>query len=190
MKLVDDMKKMSEIGAVGKSVEVAGDLNFLPSIDKGEVPTWQSIILFDGVLDWEKVQISPEIKALILYCFGRPVYSVARTEYAGQLQEWLSHQRDKAEDTVICPLKASLEDLAVEGHREEYSGRLNAWIFKPVDAEMEKELIVLTCRWSDGLFQNDYYIVGVIADTEDLERITDEWVSEYIAQNIPLLLSN
>ena len=120
------MRKMSKIGSIGKTDEKANERYNLPSIDNGEVPTQQSIILFDGVLDWAKVQTSPEIKSLIVYYFGTPVYSVAWTDYPGQLQEWLSHQRDKAEDIVICQLKASLEDLTIEGHREEYSGRLNA----------------------------------------------------------------
>jgi len=35
----------------------------------------------------------------------------------------------------------------------------------------EHPMLTITCRWGSGVFQNDYYIIGLIAYTGDLEKI-------------------
>lgn len=43
---------------------------------------------------------------------------------------------------------------------------------KPENAE--KEFLLLTCKWRNGQFYNDNYVIGVIADTEDLFTLIDD----------------
>ena len=33
------------------------------------------------------------------------------------------------------------------------------------------DVLTITCHWGDGLFLNDYYVVGAIVDTQDLQAI-------------------
>ena len=40
----------------------------------------------------------------------------------------------------------------------------------------ENDLLVLTCRWANNLFHNDTYIIGLIADSDDLATIVDEYI--------------
>ena len=34
-------------------------------------------------------------------------------------------------------------------------------------------VLTITCKWYDGLFRNDYYVIGAIVDAEDLKTILD-----------------
>ena len=61
---------------------------------------------------------------------------------------------------MVYPIKARFEDLAHDTHSDEYSAPLYLFLF---DTDEIKNLLVLTCQWYDGLFRNDYYVVGVIA---------------------------
>ena len=61
--------------------------------------------------------------------------------------------------------------MALDTHGKEYSGPLVMTIIER--GKGENDLLILTCNWGDGLFRNDYYIIGVIADTEDLEKMID-----------------
>ena len=41
---------------------------------------------------------------------------------------------------------------------------------------VEKDFLAITCKWQDGLFRNDNYVLGIIADTDDLYNIIEPWV--------------
>lgn len=153
-----------------------------PVIDKGEVQGWQSLILFDGVLDGEKILASREIQKLLIYFYGQPRLSMAKTNYPEDLQAWLREEMYKADingRAMIVPLKMKFEDMVVNGCGKEYTRPLVGQVFK-ANAALEYELLVLTCHWtsspSDGCpgVENPAHIIGVIGDTDDLITIVDE----------------
>lgn len=145
-----------------------------------ETEPWQSLILFDDVLDGDKIVTSPEVEKLMVYFYGQPRVSIAQTQYAGDLQDWLRDELYKADvncRAMIYPFKAPFEDLALETHKKNYSAPLNLQIFHP-DIPIEFDILVLTCTWEDDgqLFKNYSHIIGVIADNDDLATIVDEYV--------------
>ena len=75
---------------------------------------------------------------------------------------------------MVYPFKESFEVMASDGHSEKYSGPLLIQIIHP--DLVENDMLVLTCHWSDGVFKNDYYVIGVIADSDDLITIVDEYL--------------
>ena len=149
-----------------------------------EVPTiavsesdWQCLILFDGIVNGESFLSSPEIQKLLIYFYGQPRISIVETNYPKELQDWLRDALYKADVkglAMVYPVKASFEEMAIPGHSEEYSGPLYIQIIHP--DQMENDLLVLTCRWTDNLFHNDSYIIGLIADSDDLITIVDEYL--------------
>ena len=161
------MRKLSNIKAQGPQP-------VLPLIDNGEVTTWQSLILFDNVLGAEKLLKSIEIEQLTKYYFGQSNISVVRTDHLEELQGCLRdemYRADVGNRAMVYPFKEKFEDLALDTHGKEYSGPLVMTIIER--GKGENDLLILTCNWGDGLFRNDYYIIGVIADTEDLEKMID-----------------
>ena len=149
-----------------------------------EVPTiavsesdWQCLILFDGIVNGESFLSSPEIQKLLIYFYGQPRISIVETNYPKELHDWLRDALYKADVkglAMVYPVKASFEEMAIPGHSEEYSGPLYIQIIHP--DQMENDLLVLTCRWTDNLFHNDSYIIGLIADSDDLITIVDEYL--------------
>ena len=156
------------------------DLN-LPVIEDGNVKSWQSIVLFEHILDGERILISPEINKLLRYFFGQARASVVRTNYADDLQSWINHELYMAyvnKDTMVYPLKASFEEMRTNEpivRNGECSGPLSIVSFKP-DAPVERDFLAITCKWRDGLFRNDSFVLGIIADTDDLYGIIEPWV--------------
>ena len=153
----------------------------LPVIEDGNVKSWQSIILFEHILDGERILTSPEINKLLRYFYGQAKPSVVRTNYSDDLQFWVGHElyeADGNEDNMIYPFKASIEEMRTDEpitHNGEYSGPLNIVSFKP-DEPVEKDFLAITCKWRDELFRNDSYVLGIIADTDDLYNIIEPWV--------------
>mgnify|MGYP004482194353 FL=1 len=153
----------------------------LPVIEDGKVASWQSIVLFEHILDGERILTSPEINKLLRYFYGQAKPSVVRTNYSDDLQFWASHElyeADGNEESVIYPFKASLEEMRTDEpiiHNGEYSGPLNIVSFKP-DENVERDFLAITCKWQDGLFRNDNFVIGIIADTDDLYNIIETWV--------------
>ena len=149
-----------------------------------EVPTiavsesdWQCLILFDGIVNGESFLSLPEIQKLLIYFYGQPRISIVETNYPKELHDWLRDALYKADVkglAMVYPVKASFEEMAIPGHSEEYSGPLYIQIIHP--DQMENDLLVLTCRWTDNLFHNDSYIIGLIADSDDLITIVDEYL--------------
>lgn len=164
------MKKLSEIMKAPQQVNV----------DAGAQQVWQSLILFDGVLDGNKIIKSEEVNRLLTFFYGQPHLSLVDTNISKELHTWLRDEMYLADVNCrvkIYPFKADFEDFAVKAHSEEYSGPLCIQVFKPKEA-LENEILVLTCRWNDNLFLNDYYVIGVIADNDDLATIIDEYLRQ------------
>ena len=98
--------------------------------------------------------------------------SVIQVENPERLQDVLREEQYRAyaqNGAMIYPVKARFDDLTRETHSDEFSGPLYVQIFTPAGAIFD--ILTITCLWSDGLFRNDYYVVGAIVDTDDLENI-------------------
>ena len=165
------MRRLSEILAEGKKAVVEAPAIPVPESD------WQSLVLFDNVLDGERLLSLPEIQKLLIYFFGQPRISLVETNYPEELHDFLIDVVYKADVkglAMVYPVKASFEEMAIPGHSEEYSGPLYIQIIHP--DQMENDLLVLTCRWANTLFHNDSYIIGLIADSDDLATIVDEYI--------------
>ena len=79
---------------------------------------------------------------------------------------------------MAYPLTATYEEMRTDEdivHNGEYSGALNVIFFKPKEPG-ERDFLAITCKWQDGLFRNDNYVLGIIADTDDLYSIIEPWV--------------
>ena len=138
-------------------------------------PSTQSLVLFDDVLDGEKLLQSSEIKKLIAYFYDNFELSVVQVENPERLQDVLREEQYRADvqnGAMIYPVKARFENLTLETHNEEFSGPLYIQVFTPTGAIFD--VLTITCQWSDGLFRNDYYVVGAIVDAEDLRAILGE----------------
>lgn len=131
-----------------------------------------SLVLFGDVLDPEKVTRSAEIAKLTGYVFGNSTLSVVQVEDPDKLHDWFREEQYKIDTqgrAMIYPVKAKFEDWTLDTHSEEYSGPLNVQVLFTDDTTLD--ILTITCKWYDGLFRNDYYVVGVIVDAKDLERI-------------------
>ena len=132
----------------------------------------QTLVLFDDVLDGEKVLQSPEIKKLIEYFYGNYELSVVQVENPERLHDWLRDEQYKADaqsGAMIYPFKARFDDLILETHSDEFSGPLYAQMFSTKISD--SFVLTITCHWSDGIFLNDYYVAGAVVDMEDLKTI-------------------
>lgn len=135
-------------------------------------PSTQALVLFNDVLDGEKLLQSPEIKKLIAYFYDNYDLSVVAVENPERLQDVLREEQYRADvqnGAMTYPIKARFDDLTLETHSDEFSGPLYVQIFTPPESIFDA--LTITCQWSDGLFRNDYYVVGAIMDDEDLRRI-------------------
>ena len=130
-----------------------------------------ALVLFDNVLDPEKVLQSPEIGKLAGYFFANTTLSVAQVEDPEKLHDWLRDEQYKADvqgRAMIYPVKARFEDWTLDTHGDEFSGPLYVQIFSP--GNTGRDVLTITCQWSDGLFRNDYYVIGAIIDIGDMEN--------------------
>ena len=156
------MRKLSEI------------LKEQPTIDNG-IPTprsGQALVLFDDVLDGEKVLQSPEIEKLVTCIYGGLALSLVQIETPGVLHDWLRDEQYKAvvqDRTMVYHLNATFKDLAMDTSSDQFSGPVHIQLFSTGKAVCN--ILTITCRWNDGLFTNDYYVIGAIVATEDMERV-------------------
>lgn len=135
-------------------------------------PSTQSLVLFDDVLDSAKLLQSQEIKKLVAYFYENIELTVVQIENPERLHDYFREEQYRADGqngAMIYPVKASFDDLALETHSAEFSGPLYVQVFTPPGAIFD--ILTITCHWSDGLFLNDYYVVGAIADADDLRAI-------------------
>lgn len=171
------MRKLSETFALTAN-QVDKQPIAAPSIDDRTSKAWQSLVLFDGVLDPDKALHLSEIEKLASYLYGRAIISIAHTDYAKDLEDWTREESYKgltevnSTTTMVYPFKTKFEDLVQDDHNGEYTAPLNAVLFQ--SDGVENYFIALCCGWGDGLFRNDFYPVGLLADTEDLEGLIDE----------------
>ena len=126
------------------------------------------VVLFDKVLDPGKVIHSAEIHTFTNNFYGQSISAILGTDHNEELHDWLRDELYKANvqgRSMVYPIKARFEDLAHDTHSDEYSAPLYLFLF---DTDEIKNLLVLTCQWYDGLFRNDYYVVGVIASEDTI----------------------
>ena len=132
----------------------------------------QALVLFDDVLDGEKLLQSPEIKALVKHFYGKVKLSLVKINEPEILHDWFretQYKSDRQESGMIYPVKARFDDLTLATHSEEFSGPLYVRILTPDETDFT--VLTITCHWFDGIFRNDYYIVGAIVDVDDLGAI-------------------
>ena len=137
-----------------------------------ELKIAQSLILFDGVLDSEKLLCSDEIQALVKASYGIFNLSYEDVDRNQELLDWLREELVRSQfDSMIYPVKAKFDELAAEIHNDEFSGPLSVILFHPDDAACC--YLVFVCHWTspDGLFRNNEAVVGWIVDKNDLEEI-------------------
>lgn len=132
-----------------------------------------SLVLFGDVLDPEKVVNSPELGKLAEYFFGTSTLTVLQVEGQEKLHDWFREEQYKLGvqgRTMIYPVKAKFEDWTLETHSDEYSGPLYIHVLSTDEAGLN---LTITCQWYDGLFRNDYSVVGAIVAAEDLEKLVN-----------------
>ena len=138
------------------------------------LPSNQALVLFNDVLDGEKLLLSPEIEKLVTYFYSQSALSIVQVENPERLHDWLRDEQYKAdcqERSMIYPVKATFESLTLDTHSDEFSAPLYVQIFLPSDTVFN--VLTITCKWYDGIFRNDYYVIGAIVDAEDLKTILD-----------------
>ena len=136
----------------------------------------QSLVLFNGILSGEKLIHLPEIETLVNHFYGGVALTLAETVNPEQLHDWAREEQYKAdaqERAMIYHVKTKFEDLTLDTYSDQFSGPLYIQVFHP--AETVYDVLTITCHWYDGLFRNDYYVIGVIANTADLEEITNSY---------------
>ena len=138
------------------------------------LPSNQALVLFNDVLEGEKLLLSPEIEKLATHFYGQSALSIVQVENPERLHDWLRDEQYKAdcqERSMIYPVKATFDSLTQNTYSDEFSGPLYVQIFLP--SETIFNVLTITCKWYDGLFRNDYYVIGAIVDAEDLKTILD-----------------
>ena len=136
------------------------------------LPSNQALVLFNDVLDGEKLLLSPEIEKLATHFYGQAALSIVQVENPERLHDWLRDEQYKADcqdRSMIYPVKATFESLTLDTHSDEFRGPLYVQMFSTEATDFD--VLTITCHWDDGLFLNDYYVVGAIVDKEDLRRI-------------------
>lgn len=144
----------------------------------------QKIILFENILNGNALLESKEIKALCNHQFGECDLSLGETDKAEELKEWVDRELHKSINGgygQVYIMKAPFENLQGENESGEYSAPVNVYLFEP-DAAVDDGILVLSCKWSNGMFSNNLYVAGVIADEDDLKRIIITKICHGIAE--------
>ena len=137
-------------------------------------PSTQSLVLFDDVLDGKKLLQSPEIKKLVEYFYENYDLSIVPLENPERLQDYFREEQYRADTlggAMVYLVEAPFNNLTLDTYSDQFSGPLCVQSFTPPEAVFD--VLTITCKWYDGLFRNDYYVVGAIIDTDDLKRIID-----------------
>lgn len=156
------MKKLSELLLERCTIEVQ-----TPALH----PT-PALVLFGDVLDPDKVINSPEIEKLAGYFFANSNLSVVQVEDPEKVHDWLREEQYKMDvqgRAMLYPVKAKFEDWTLETNSDEYSGPLYIQVLSTNEAFLN--ILTINCQWDDGLFRNDYYVVGGILDSKDMEKV-------------------
>lgn len=117
-------------------------------------------------------------KDRINHFYGGVALTLTQTEYPEQLHDWAREEQYKAdaqEHAMIYYMKTKFEDLTLATYSDQFSGPLYVQVFHP--AETVNDVLTITCHWYDGIFRNDYYVIGVIANTADLDGVIKNIIS-------------
>lgn len=137
----------------------------------GLTPT---LILFNDVLDPEKVLQSPEVDKMVNLFLGRSIASVFQPDNAEQLNDYfrdLQYKEGLQGHAMIYPFKANFEDLTLDTYSDQYSGPAYIQINTPEETAFP--VLTITCQWYDGVFRNDFCVIGVVIALADLKNIPD-----------------
>lgn len=158
------MKKLSEI------IRQYNEAKKKPVMEMPYVSTEApALVLFDNVLDADKVIHSADVHIMSKGIYGDDPISVLEPENKEEFQSWLRNELFASDnESMTYPVKTGFDQFEAEGHSEEYSGPLNVIIFRPRGTD--SYYLVLTCRWGDNLFRNDYAVVGVICPTMSRDK--------------------
>lgn len=161
------MKKLSELMAM--------TTNDSSVVTTATSPT---LVLFDSVLNSNKVLKSKEVDILANHFFGQSVHSVLVTVYEEQLKSYIQDELYKAgvqSRSMIYPFKAKFEDFAQDSLVESFSGPLYLVVF---NTDELSGLLVFICHWNDEAFTNDSYVVGAIGLEDELKNLIDNRLKE------------
>ena len=135
----------------------------------GLTPT---LILFNDVLDPEKVLQSPEVDKMVNYFFGKSIASVLQPDNAEHLHDYfrdLQYKEGVQGHCMIYPFKARFEDFTLETFSDQFSGPAYMQINTPEETAFP--VITITCQWFDGIFRNDFCVIGAVIEWEDLKQV-------------------
>lgn len=158
------MKKLSELMAMTTA----------ESSNETTISSKPTLVLFDSVLDSNKVLKSKEVDILANHFFKQSVRSVLVTVYEEQLQDYVRDELYKADvqsRSMIYPFKARFEDFALDSPGKGFSGPLYLVVFNNDDLS---GVLVFTSHWSDAVFRNDSYVVGAIGLEDELKNLIDK----------------
>ena len=161
------MKKLSELMAM-----TTNDSSVVTTATR---PT---LVLFDSVLNSDKVLKSKEVDILANHFFGQSVHSVLVTVYEEQLKSYFQDELYKAgvqSRSMIYPFKARFEDLTQDSPGDGFSGPVYLVVFNNDDFS---GLLVFICHWNDDVFTNDSYVVGAIGLEDELKKLIDNKLQE------------
>lgn len=130
--------------------------------------TTPTLILFDDVLDPEKVLQSPEVNKIVNYFFGSSIVSFLQPDNFEQLHDFFRDTQFK-DGSMIYPVKADFDELTLETYSDQFSGPAYIQINTPDETSFP--VLTVTSQWYDGLFRNDYYVIGAVVDAKDLKQI-------------------
>ena len=139
----------------------------------------QVLIIFESILNGEALLESKEIQALCNHQFGGCDLSVGETDQAEELHDWLNDELHKAINGnygQVYRMKAPFADIKGGNESGEYSGPVYVHLFEP-DAATDDGILLFTCNWQGSIFSNNLYVIGVIADEDDIERILGDKVN-------------
>ena len=162
------MKKLSDLMAM-TTKDSSEEITITPR------PT---LVLFDGVLNSNKVLKSKEVDILSNHFFGQSTRSVLVTVYEEKLQDYFRDELYKAgvqSRSMIYPFKAKFEDFAQDSPGEGFSGPIYLVVF---NNDEFSGLLVFICHWNDEVFTNDSYVVGAIGLEDELKKLIDNKLQE------------
>ena len=161
------MKKLSELMAL-----TTNDSSVVATATR---PT---LVLFDSVLNSNKVLKSKEVDILANHFFGQSVHSAMVTVYEEQLKSYFQDELYKAgvqSRSMIYPFKAKFEDFTQDSPVKGFSGPIYLVVFNNDDFS---GLLVFICHWNDDVFTNDSYVVGAIGLEDELKKLIDTKLQE------------
>lgn len=103
---------------------------------------------------------------------GRSIASVFQPDNAEQLNDYfreLQYKEGLQGHAMIYPFKANFEDLTLETNSAQYSGPAYIQINTPEETAFP--VLTITCQWNDGLFRNDFCVIGAVIEWEDLKQV-------------------